>query len=167
MIESIFKALDGFLAFVILLIVLGLIIFWARPSNAQDYAKWLGSCEQYRSAVVSILEEEGVHTDYYYLMVAESRCVENAKSGKGARGFWQLMPATAYHYGCHDPHELECATRAAAKYIKHLQEVFPTFNHVIAAYNMGGHNLKRQGMTTQAEGLVKRVNAIREKDNDN
>jgi hypothetical protein len=167
MIESILKALDSFIAFVILLIMLGLIIFWARPSNAQDYSKWLDSCEQYRSLVVSVLEDEGVNSDYYYLMVAESRCVENAKSGKGARGFWQLMPATAVNYGCYEPQELECATRAAAKYIKHLQEVFPTFNHVIAAYNMGGHNLKRLGMTTQADGLVKRVNAIRKKDNDN
>lgn len=166
MYEYMLKMFERFVFVVFILLIAGMIVFWARPSHARDYGEWLNGCEQYRATVIDVLEAEGVHSDYYYLMVAESRCTENAISGKGARGFWQLMPLTAKHYGCEQPHELECATRAAARYIKHLQEVFPTFNQVIAAYNMGGHNFKRLGISRQAHGLVERVNSIRRHDND-
>lgn len=125
---------------------------------AQDYQSWLDRCEQYRDNVQNILVSNGVSPDYYFLMVAESRCTVNAESNKGAQGFWQLTRATSKHYGCDNPHNLECATRAAALYIKHLQNDFKTFNDTIMAYNMGGHNYRcAKQPTNEAKWLVVKV----------
>lgn len=131
---------------------------------AQDYSVWLERCEMYRDQVEQMLKDEGVSTDYYYLMVAESKCTPKATSKAGAKGFWQLMPSTAKSYGCNNPHDLNCATHAAAKYIKQLESRFKTFEEVIIAYNMGGHNYQKHGKSGQALGLVWRVKQIRRAD---
>lgn len=142
-----------------------LLFFTCAISHAKDYTSWLENCAQYREAVESILEKENVSKEYYYLMVAESRCRTKAESHKGARGFWQLMPRTGKHYGCSDLDNIECSTRAAILYIKHLQSSFRTFKEVIFAYNMGGHNYRRKGATNEAKGLYKRVMEIKRDDN--
>ena len=143
----------------VLMYVLALIFATIRMANAQDNA-CIDTCAPYRTGVERILGEEGVSRDYFFLMVAESRCTPNAESSKGAAGFWQLMPSTAKHYGCGDPHNLDCATRAAARYIKHLQTSFHKFEDIIIAYNMGGHNYRRIGATREARGLVWRVREV-------
>lgn len=120
----------------------------------------LERCAQYREKVEAILESEAVSRNFYFLMVAESRCTDKAVSAKGAAGFWQLMPRTAKHYGCRDLHDLECATRAAARYIRHLQSDFKSFEDVIIAYNMGGHNYRRTKATREALGLVWKVREL-------
>lgn len=132
---------------------------------AHDYSKWLNKCEAYRETVEAIIDREGIERDYYYLMVAESKCTINAESEKGAKGFWQLMPATSRHYGCNDLHDIECSTTAAIKYIKHLKERFKTFRDVIYAYNMGGHNYERKGASGEAIGLYNRIMEIKKYDN--
>lgn len=143
----------------------------ARFCLANDYGEWLDRCEAHRASVERILAEEDISTDYYYLMVAESKCTPEAESDKGAQGPWQLMPATARHYGCDDPHDLECATRAAAAYIRHLEDMFnDSFADVVIAYNMGGRNYKRMGATAEAKGLlwtVQRIKANDERTTDN
>lgn len=141
-----------------------IVLFECKVCFGRDYSSWLDACKPYRQTVESILSNEGVSTDYYYLMVAESRCKPSAKSHAGARGFWQLMPHTARTYGCNNPDDLECATKAAAKYLKALESRFDTFQDVIAAWNMGGHNYKKNGISAQALGLVYRVKAIRRAD---
>lgn len=137
-----------------------------REACAEDYSAWLKACAPYREAVERVLLQENADIFYFYLMVAESRCTEGALSDKGALGFWQLMPATARYYGCDRPHDLTCATKAAARYLKHLEEDFETIEGIIAAYNMGGHNLKRRGRTSQAKGLVDRVFSLYRSDNE-
>lgn len=153
--------------FGILIYVLALVFATIRIANAQDFGSWLEGCEPYRSSVERILDDEGISRKYYFLMVAESRCRENAVSVKGAQGFWQIMPSTAKHYGCRDLYNLECATRAAAKYIRHLEVYFHKLDDVIAAYNMGGHNLKKRGMTREAMWLVITVHRLMRLKNDN
>ncbi len=111
-------------------------------------------CIQYKDVVESILSNEGVDPDFFFLMAAESGCKSNATSPKGAKGFWQLMKATASRFGCDDREEIVCSTRAAARYIKSLQKKFDRFEDVVIAYNMGGHNYKRFGATKEARGLV-------------
>ncbi len=114
-------------------------------------------CEPYRASVVKILRESGVDEQFYFLMVAESGCRSaSVTSEKGAVGFWQMMPATARAHGCEDPTDLECSTRAAASYLKDLSTRFKG-DDIIAAWNMGGHNFKRYGMSAQARGLIRRV----------
>lgn len=132
------------------------------PSIAlADHASWLERCEPYRGTVQSILSDHGLSTDYYYLMVAESRCTPKARSSKGAQGFWQLTNATAKHYGCNDANDLECATMAASRYLKHLERSFDSFDRVIMAYNLGGHNLIKKGPTGEAKGLVWKVKELK------
>lgn len=114
----------------------------------------LERCEPYRREVVASLDAEGVARFYYFLMVAESGCRDGAESGKGAIGFWQLMPNTAKRFGCPTPHHLHCATRASARYIQTLEKRFSSEEWVVYAYNMGGTNLKRAKRPTgQALGL--------------
>ena len=144
----------SFVATFVLILSIGMVLIQPKTAFSQDYSAIIERCEPYRTQVEHILRSEGVSTDYYYLMVAESRCTEKASSKAGAMGFWQLMPSTAKHYGCFHPHDLECATKAAARYIQHLQKTFKTFEEVIAAYNMGGHNFKQYGATNQAKGLI-------------
>lgn len=144
-----------------MILILALLLITGESAIAQDYSVWLDRCKPYRETVEQILDSEGVSRDYYYLMVAESKCTTKAKSYAGAEGFWQLMPRTARSYGCNNPHDLSCATHAAAKYIKQLESRFRTFEEVIIAYNMGGHNYKKHGKSGQALGLVYRVKKIK------
>ena len=140
-------------------IFIALIVLFCRDAVAGS-KDWLEQCAPYKQQVVEILADYGVSENFYYLMVAESHCREDAVSSKGAKGFWQLMPSTARHYGCNMPDDVECATRAAAQYLSHLSKSFTSFNDIIAAYNMGGHNFKAKGHTQQSIGLVKRVNEL-------
>lgn len=149
-----------FLAIVAIAIALSI----ATYASCRDFSSWLDACRPYRTHVESVLQAEGVDPQYYFLMVAESRCTANATSPKGARGFWQMMPATAKHYSCSDLDDLQCATRAAARYIKHLQSEFQSFDRVVMAWNMGGHNYARNGAGPEARGLLSRAKAIMAQD---
>lgn len=121
-------------------------------------------CEPYRAVVTEILKETGMSERYYYLMVAESGCRSlDVESHKGAVGFWQMMPATGRAHGCNDLEDLECATRAAASYLKSLSTRFKG-DDIIAAYNMGGHNLAKRGMTREARGLIYAVRRLEKLD---
>lgn len=124
----------------------------------------LARCEPFRASVVQILRENGISERFYYLMVAESGCrALDVRSRKGAVGFWQMMPATGRAHGCKDLENLECATRAAASYLKDLSTRFRG-DDIIAAYNMGGHNLARHGMTAEARGLIYAVRRLEKQD---
>ncbi len=78
-----------------------------------------------------------------YLAVVESELKSKALSGVGARGVWQLMPATArilslkvtakYDERTH----LYKSTVAVAKYLNDLYKLFGDWPLVIAAYNSG------------------------------
>lgn len=110
----------------------------------------LERCKDKRESIEKILVEEGVSKDYFFLALAESGCRGQAKSNKGAVGLWQLSKPTAINYGLtvnshvDERLDLEKSTRAAAKYIKHLNKSFSEFRWVIAAYNAGGSNLRRK-----------------------
>ena len=121
-------------------------------------------CEPFRPAVTQILRENGVPERFYYLMVAESGCrAMDVRSRKGAVGFWQMMPATGKAHGCEDLEDLECATRAAASYLRDLSTRFRG-DDIIAAYNMGGHNFAKHGMTAEARGLIQAVRKLEKQD---
>lgn len=124
----------------------------------------LARCEPFRPAVTKILRENGVPERFYYLMVAESGCRDlDVRSRKGSVGFWQIMPATGKAHGCEDLADLECATRAAASYLRDLSTRFRG-DDIIAAYNMGGHNFAKHGMTAEARGLIQTVRRLEKQD---
>ena len=158
------KYIIGTIELLLSIIIVLLLVSICKNAFAEPFSSALSRCEKHRETVEQILRNEAVSTDYYYLMVAESRCTERAESSKGAQGFWQLMPTTARHYGCNNPHDLKCSTVAAARYIRHLSASFKTFEDVIRAYNMGGHNYRMHGATAQANGLVHFVLGLKKHD---
>ena len=159
------SSIKAFFTFAICALFIAMIFLFCRDALASSQ-DWLDQCAPYKKQVTEILIDNGVSEGFYYLMVAESHCREEAVSVKGARGFWQLMPSTSRHYGCNNPDDLECATRAAAKYLAHLSVSFKTFDEIIAAYNMGGHNFRQKGHTQQSIGLIRRVHELRRLDSD-
>ena len=77
-----------------------------------------------------ILKEQGVPDDFKYLALAESSFFDRAVSPAGAVGIWQFMKPTARDYGLEVTNEvderynLEKATQAACKYLKHNYEKY-------------------------------------------
>lgn len=121
----------------------------------------LDNCLPYQEEISSLLESEGVSSDYFYLAVCESGC-KIKTSPKGARGFFQIMPQIYRHYksdecSIDDIDDIKCNTIAAARYIKHLRERFNHIALLVKAYNRGGTNLQKHGTTKEANALSKCV----------
>lgn len=134
----------------ILRILLCLIALLLLTAGYSDYAP---RCEALQPEIERILAEEGASLDYYYLAVAESHCDAGAVSKRGAVGVWQMMPATARAYGCNAPEDVACETRAAARYLLHLETKCGR-DSVIYCWHDGGTNfLKRGAPTAGARGL--------------
>lgn len=103
---------------------------------------------RYQHLITSILEDQGIPTDFFYLSMAES-ALSNAVSHVGAAGFWQFMPATGRQYGLtinetiderFDPIK---STYAAIRYFKALYKELDSWTLAAAAYNMGPSGLLR------------------------
>lgn len=114
-------------------------------------------CKPYYEMIVKILESENVSSDYFYLAVCESGCKVKTSS-KGARSFFQVTPFIYRHYKSEecsneDIDDIVCNTKAAARYIKHLEERFKDMYILIKAYNRGGTNYQRYGSTKEADQL--------------
>lgn len=137
-----------------LFILFGAIILLITSTAAFADSR-LDNCLPYKEEISSILESEGISSDYFYLAVCESGC-KIKTSSKGARGFFQVMPYTFSKFrdnACTDIDDIRCNTIAAARYIKHLQKRFKEISILVKAYNRGGTNLLRKGTTREADGL--------------
>lgn len=126
----------------------------ATAAMAKDYSHYREQCAEIRDDVENWLTAEGITPDYFYLLVAESHC-KDRRSKAGAVGYWQMMPATARKYGCDNPHDLECETRAAARYLHRLEEKCGVENAILCWHD-GGSNFLRHGKkaTKGARGLL-------------
>lgn len=141
---------------------------WASAqieAKADRYAQYKADAAGSLDTVTAILAEEGLPPKWIYLMLVESGGDPQAKSRKGAAGLWQLTAATAREYGCTDRTDTETSTRAAARYLAHLLAKFDGDEwKAIAAFNMGGHNLKKHGATREARALADLVKCLFYKD---
>lgn len=129
---------------------------WTVESTHGDrYSTRLARAASWIDDVRTAIIDEGLEPKWLYLMLAESGGRHSAKSGKGARGAWQLMPATAKHYGCDNPEDPVCATHAAARYIKKLLNDFNgNERDAVIGYNMGGSNYRRKKVATAQAGAL-------------
>jgi soluble lytic murein transglycosylase-like protein len=94
-------------------------------------------------AIEGILAAEGLPVALTGIAAAESNFNPAGLSPKGARGLWQLMPATARRYGLavDDRHDERLdplkSTMVAARYLHDLYAQFQDWLLVLAAYNAG------------------------------
>lgn len=104
---------------------------------------------KYFPVIEPILAKHGVPDDFKYLAVIESG-LQNVVSPAGARGIWQIMPATAREYGLEvndnvdERYHLEKATEAACMYLLNSKERFGSWTLAAAAYNAGNSGINRR-----------------------
>lgn len=105
--------------------------------------------EKYFPIIEPILKEHGVPDDFKYLAVIESG-LTNAVSPAGARGFWQIMPATGKEFGLEindnvdERYHIEKSTHVACKYLKQSKNKFGSWTLAAAAYNAGNGGINKQ-----------------------
>ncbi len=111
------------------------------------FQRMLNRGERYKEVVQTILSENGLPEDLYYLAFVESGFVVNAKSKASAQGVWQFMKGTAKQYGLvvdnymderNDPIR---ATEAASKYLRKLYSAYNSWELAFAAYNAGEYRV--------------------------
>lgn len=105
------------------------------------------------------------------VMHQESAGKVHARSPVGARGLFQIMPATARDLRLNDPHDPEPAAQAAARYLSTLYKRYDgDLSLSLAAYNWGMGNVdryKQQGyrgfdkMPQETRNYIKQVTRLR------
>ncbi len=106
---------------------------------------------RYFPQIAPILRECGMPDDLLYLACIESNLATRARSGAGAAGIWQFMPATAKEYGLIVNDEvderlnIDLATRAACKYFKRARSTYNgDWMSAMASYNTGIGRISKQ-----------------------
>ena len=108
---------------------------------------------KYFPLIEPILKANGIPNDFKYLAVIESG-LQNVTSPAGAKGFWQILDATAKENGLEvntnidERYHIEKATQAACNYLKEAKERFGTWTLAAAAYNAGNRGVSDK-METQ------------------
>ncbi len=100
--------------------------------------------------VEKMLAEAGMSDDLKYIIVVESKCVENAVSGARAVGPWQFIRSTGRDYSLtinrwkDERRDLHLATQAAIKFLQTLRgQKFDSWPLSLAAYNTGGKRIRK------------------------
>ena len=118
---------------------------------------------KYFPIIEPILKKNGIPDDFKYLAVIESG-LTNAVSPAGARGVWQIMPATGRENGLEvnknvdERYNLEMATEVACKYLLKAKRDLGSWTLAAAAYNAGNagvsNRLKDQDVSSYYDLLL-------------
>jgi len=103
----------------------------------------------YLPYVVQEVQARGLPLELALLPIIESTLDPYAASTQGAAGMWQLIPATARHYGVHidwwydGRRDVVDSTEAALSYLTNLHGKFDDWLLALAAYNCGETRIRR------------------------
>lgn len=125
------------------------VINYYLKSEKENTERLISLSQYYFPMFESVLDKYDIPLEIKYLAIVESALNPKAKSWVGATGLWQFMYTTGKMYDLDvssyvdermDPVR---STEAAAKYLRHLYDIFEDWNLALAAYNSGPGNVNK------------------------
>lgn len=139
---------------------------WINYFAVKDRARFkrfLRRGEVYRDVVETVLEENDLPADLYYLAMIESGYSTHARSWASAVGVWQFIRTTGRIYGLRQDAYVDerrdpiRATEAAARHLKDLYKKYGSWYLALSAYNAGPGRVNRAIRRTHSRDYWKMV----------
>jgi membrane-bound lytic murein transglycosylase D len=114
---------------------------------------------RYLPMIRQVFAEEGIPQDLAYLPIIESGFRNEVRSWAKAVGMWQFIRSTGKIYGLQQDSWIDerrdpvKATRAAARYLKHLYELTDDWYLALAGYNAGPGTVNRAVQGTDSRNF--------------